>query len=706
MEYTVDNPSLKALLESKKENKQLVSKVQSIQLVNYYEVYNIVEKCTKDVEHLRDLFVKHVKPEEIKDKKLSSFTITSSDQATYTIATTKKSILLSEIDLLHRVFPDLKSISLYMFNLRYDEEKDIADANADNTVSSIDMTFNTLPAKMSKLITYIFNSYGKHLTTLKIKKGGNISSKDKKWENLSQKIVSDGELLLEHNYLLPKLETVEICQFYQMFPAAAFAKTLSKSNCLLQHASFIGVAQSDSILTHLKKMAKESLKTLALDTRDFPKLHDLTTFPLESLSLRWADNTAIDINAVLNALPHLKSLELGYDMDYKQLQESKTKLTQKTSLQSVALHHVIIDQATLDKIAVDLPTVSKLTLSSCKFGSSRLSVEEKITLLNYPLEELILDNCALYFNKKDGIEKRLINKLNININSDCNYTAEIVSKARASMAKFEHVSNVDNQFSYTCFSETAARPTNTLTIILKSIGSIKLDTMGLKAVEFQSDGISRLEPALADVDNIDYDDTIESLVEETIIQAEEIDEEQIIEEIDQEQDIEEIGQEQVIEEIDEEAAVAFIENEGSTAAEDSTGEEGKSDGEDPLLTKSQLKQIQKLQEMDQDFTTAAETDSTSTDDSEIEEEEDLTQRRSMRVRHISTIITTRELREHKRVRYDFSDESSQESESEDDDKPVRNTREKKRMRKSVKAFKSAEPVIKVYPSKRLEGYYK
>ncbi|KAK4509735.1 uncharacterized protein ATC70_007037 [Mucor velutinosus] len=705
MEYT-DKHSLKLLLKSKREDEELVSKVESVQLVNQHEICNIVDKCTENVEHLRDLFVKHLSSEEIKEKNTSSFTITSLDKTNCTIVTRQKTISLGDIDLLHRVFPNLNSINLYMFNLRYDEEESIAEANADNTVSSIDMTFNTFPANMSKLVMYILKSYGKHLTTLKIKKGGNISSKDKKWEDLSQGIVNDGELLLKHNYQLSKLKSVEISHFYQRFPTAAFVEVLSKSNCALQHAAFIGVAQSDSIVMHLKKMAKESFKDLALDTYDFPKLQDLSTFPLESLFLRWADNTAIDINAALSALPQLRKLDLGYDMDYNQLKESKTQLKQNTPLQSLTLHHVIIDKDILDTVAVDLPPLSKLTLSNCKFGSSRVSVQEKITLLNYRLRELVLDNCALYFNKKDSIEKRHINKLNINIDSDRKYTAEIVSKVRASMAKYEHISNVENQFSYSCFSETAVRPTNTLTLTLKSIESIKLDTMGLKAVKFQSDGVSHSEPALAGVDNADYGELIENLIEESIAQEEAVVEKQVVEEVD-----EEIVEQQVIEEIDADAVMESLENEESAAVKESKEEENENDSEYQLLTESEIKRIKTLQEMDKDFAAATETDSSTTDESDIEEEgeeEGLARRRSMRVRQISASITMRELRKRKRVRYNSSDETSQESdsESEDDDKPVRSARKRKREREFIKSIKSTQPVIKVYPSKRLQGYYK
>ncbi|KAL9541648.1 hypothetical protein MBANPS3_009002 [Mucor bainieri] len=697
MEYQ-DYSSLKQLLESNKENQQLILTVESIQVVNQHEVCNIIEKCTENVEHLRDLFVKHLNPEEIKEKDSPSFTITSSDKATYTIAIKQKAISLGDIDRLHRVFPNLKSISLYMFNLRYDKEDDTVEANADNSVSSIDITLNTFPVNMSKLVMYIFNGYGKHLTTLKMKKGGNVSNKDKKWQDPPQVIVDDGKLLLKHKYQLPKLETVEVCHFYQSFPTAAFAEALSESNCALHHAAFIGVAQSDFIVMHLKKMAKETLRTLALGTQDYPKLQDLDLFPLNSLSLRWADKTAIDVNAVLNALPQLKSLDLGYDVEYSQLQESKTKLKHKTHLQSITLHRGIIDEKVLDTIAADVPSVTKLTLSSCKFGSSRVSMEEKITLLNYRLKELVLDNCALHFNKKDSIEKRHINKLNINIDSGRKYTAKIASKARASMAKYEHVSNVGNQFSYICFSETTARPTNTLTIMLKSIGCIKLDTMGLKAVQFQSDAASP-EQTLAELDGDNYGDWTEDVVEESIATEAIVVEEQLIEEGD-----EEIVEEQVVEKIEEEIVVAPTD--GSLAATEDNSEY-------QLLTASEARRIKRLQEMDKDFTTPTETDATS-DDSDMEES--IAEQRSMRARQTSA-ITTRELSKRKRVNHESSDdfdeqsdsesesqlesesESESQSESEEEYKPVRSARETKR----IKSIKYTKPIIKVYPSKRLAG---
>ncbi|KAF1806561.1 hypothetical protein FB192DRAFT_1351006 [Mucor lusitanicus] len=727
MEYT-DKTSLKVLLESNRENEQQALAVESIQLVNQHEVYNIVEKCTDNVVHLRDLFVQHLKLDELRDKNLSSFTITSDDKTSYTIAIKQKTISLDAIDLLHRVFPNLKSISLYMFNLRYDEEENVLEANADNTVSHIDMTFNTFPVNMSKLIMYIFDSYGKRLTTLKIKKGGNISSKDKKWEDLSQEVVHDGELLLKHNYQLPKLETVELCHFYQKFPASAFVEALLKSNCALQHAAFIGVSQSDSIIMHLKKMATESLKTLALDTYDFPNLKDLGAFPLESLSLRWADGTAIDINAALDALPHLKDLDLGYDVDYNQLEEGKTALKQKASLQSITLHHVIIDRNILDKLAADMPTLSKLTLSSCKFGSSRVSTEEEITLLNYQLKELVLDNCALYCSKKDSIEKRQINKLNINIDSDCKYTAEIVSKARASMAKFEHVSNVKNQFAYSCFSETVVRPTNTLAIMLKSIETIKLDTMGLKAVEFESDSISHPRQTVAHVDdNADYDghdNLVEDVLEVSSVAEQVVVKEQVIEEEGDEEILEEIVEEQVVEEqIIQEVDMALGDNsqkdEGSTAAEDSKEEE---DSEYQMLTVSEIKRIKKIQEMDKDFAVSSETDSTTSEESETDEEEDeeeraLPRRKSSRFNKEKspTATSIRELRKRKRVSYSSSTDSDQDSNVEsseyedddsDDDEPVRSAREKKRMRKFMDDIRFTKPIIKLYPSKSLEGYYR
>ncbi|EPB92259.1 hypothetical protein HMPREF1544_00828 [Mucor circinelloides 1006PhL] len=697
MEYANEN-SLKALLESKKQNHGLASAVESIYLVNQYEVPNIVEKCTEKVEHLRDLFVKHLKPEEIREKKTLSFTIASSDQTSYTIAIKQKTVSLGEIDLLHRVFPNLKAINLYMFNLRYDAEETIDEADTNSAVSSIDMTLNTFPYNISKLIMYIFNRHGKNLTAFRINKGGNISNKDKKWQNLSEQVAKDGQSLLAHRYDLPKLETVEVCHFYQKFPMTAFVEALSRSNCVLQRASFIGVAKPDAIVLHLKKMAKDSLKTLALGTYEFPKLQDLQTFPLESLSLRWADSNTIDINSALNALPHIKDLDLGYDLDYIRLEESKAKLDQGTSLENLTLHHAVIDKHILDKIATDLPNLTKLTLSSCKFGSSRASVEETVHLLNYRLRELVLDNCALYFNKKDSIEKRQINKLNINIDSDRKYTAEIISKAKASMAKYEHVSNVKNQFSYTCLSETIARPTNTLTIMLKTIETIKLDTMGLKAVEFKADDIPDLEttsPATQEkeADNVEYGELFESLIEENVEQNDIEQEYAEIQSIEREQVVEEqIIEEQVIEKVVVTMTDKPMENEKFTVEEnDGDSDEEKADNNDRRMT-----------EMDKDFTIATDIDSTSSGESEEEEEEDLALRRSLRVRKVSASITERELRKRKRVIYNSSDESGQES---DDDKPVRSTREKKRMRKFIQSIKSARPVIKVYPSKSLEGYY-
>lgn len=697
MEYANEN-SLKALLESKKQNHGLASAVESIYLVNQYEVPNIVEKCTEKVEHLRDLFVKHLKPEEIREKKTLSFTIASSDQTSYTIAIKQKTVSLGEIDLLHRVFPNLKAINLYMFNLRYDAEETIDEADTNSAVSSIDMTLNTFPYNISKLIMYIFNRHGKNLTAFRINKGGNISNKDKKWQNLSEQVAKDGQSLLAHRYDLPKLETVEVCHFYQKFPMTAFVEALSRSNCVLQRASFIGVAKPDAIVLHLKEMAKDSLKTLALGTYEFPKLQDLQTFPLESLSLRWADSNTIDINSALNALPHIKDLDLGYDLDYIRLEESKAKLDQGTSLENLTLHHAVIDKHILDKIATDLPNLTKLTLSSCKFGSSRASVEETVHLLNYRLRELVLDNCALYFNKKDSIEKRQINKLNINIDSDRKYTAEIISKAKASMAKYEHVSNVKNQFSYTCLSETIARPTNTLTIMLKTIETIKLDTMGLKAVEFKADDIPDLEttsPATQEkeADNVEYGELFESLIEENVEQNDIEQEYAEIQSIEREQVVEEqIIEEQVIEKVVVTMTDKPMENEKFTVEEnDGDSDEEKADNNDRRMT-----------EMDKDFTIATDIDSTSSGESEEEEEEDLALRRSLRVRKVSASITERELRKRKRVIYNSSDESGQES---DDDKPVRSTREKKRMRKFIQSIKSARPVIKVYPSKSLEGYY-
>ncbi|KAL7327621.1 hypothetical protein PS15p_206030 [Mucor circinelloides] len=707
MEYANEN-SLKALLESKKQNQGLVSAVEYIYLVNQHEVPNIVDKCTEKVEHLRDLFVKHLKPEEIREKKAPSFTVASSDQTSYTIAIKQKTVSLGEIDLLHRVFPNLKAINLYMFNLRYDTEETVDEADTNSTVSSIDITLNTFPYNISKLIMYIFNRYGKNLTAFKINKGGNISSKEKKWKDLSEQIINDGKLLLAHSYHLPKLETVEVCHFYQKFPMTAFVEALSRSNCVLQRASFIGVAKSDAIVLHLKKMAKDSLKTLALGTYEFPKLQDLQTFSLESLSLRWADSNTIDINSALNALPHIKNLDLGYDLDYIRLQESKAKLDQGTSLENLTLHHAVIDKYILDKIATDLPNLTKLTLSSCKFGSSRASVEETVYLLNYRLRELVLDNCALYFNKKDSIEKRQINKLNIDIDSNRKYAAEIISKAKASMAKYEHVSNVKNQFSYTCLSETIERPTHTLTIMLKTIETIKLDTMGLKAVEFKADDIPDLETTLPatqekEADNVEYGELFESLIEENV---EENDIEQDyteIQNIEREQVVEEqIIEEQVIEKVVVTMTDKPMVNEEFIFEEnDEDSDEEKADGND-----SQMK------EMDKDFTIATDTDSTSSGESGEEEEEDLAVRRSLRVRKVTASITERELRKRKRVRYNSSDESDQESESEseskseaDDDKPIRSTREKKRMRKFIQSIKSVRPVIKVYPSKSLEGYY-
>lgn len=647
MNFITEN-SIKAFLQSTKEDRQLASSVESVQLINHHELSNIVEKCTKDVQHLRDLFVEHLSAEEIKEKTTSSFTIISPDESTYTIVIKQKAILLEEIDLLHRVFPNLKSMELYMFNLRLDDANDSKISMADNIISNIDMTFNTFPLDMGKFIMYLFGGYGENLKSLKLKKGGNISNKDQKWNEPASTIIQDGKKLLENNFHLPKLETVEICHFYQNFPMVEFVECLTESGCVLQHAAFIGVAKSEQVVLHLKNMAQKSLKSLALDTYKFPNLETLKVFPLESLSLRWGDATAIDIVSTVNILPNIKELDLGYDVDYVHFSPKKdTKVNHKVSLESLTLYHAIFDKIMLENVAQYLPKLVKLKLSHCKFGSSRTSFEESLSLKNYHLKQLILENCSLYSNKKDSIEKRMINKLNISIDSAFNYNAKITSKNQATMAKYENLSNVENEFSYCCFSETISRPTNTLSIFLKSIKLIKFDEIGLKSVEFYTE--SAVTPT-ENTDNIENDNFIDNFMEE------DIEEENL--ELDDEKEIE---------------------------AQDLLNDVGK-------------EKFKKVLEADTNYSYPS-TESSSSSDEEEEEERFVLKRKSMRIKKVST-RSERLFRSRKRVKHNHSTSDNEKDEDDDDSEETRD-----RLKAFIENIKLYKPVIYVYPVKTMQGYY-
>lgn len=653
MNFITEN-SIKDFLQNVKEDSQLASSVESVQLINHHEISNIVEKCTKDIQHLRDLFVEHLSAEEIKEKTTSSFTIISLDETTYTIVIKQKAILLEEIDLLHRVFPNLKSIELYMFNLRLDERNISKISMAENAISNIDMTFNAFPPDMSKFVMYLFDGYGENLKSLKLKKGGNISNKDQKWDEPASAITQNGKKLLENNFYLPKLENVEICHFYQYFPMAEFVKCLAESGCVLQHAAFIGVAKSEQIVLHLKTMAQKSLKSLALDTYKFPNLETLKTFPLESLSLRWGDATVIDIISTLNVLPNIKELDLGYDVNYVHFSSEKySKLNCKVSLESLTLYHAILDNIVLENVAQYLPKLVNMNLSNCKFGSSRVSSEESLSLKNFHLKQLILENCSLYSNKKDSIEKRMINKLNVIIDSPSNYNAKITSKNQASMAKYESLSNVKNEFSYYCFSETTSRPTNTLNIFLKFIKLIKLDETGLKSIEFYTK--SAIRPR-EDIDNFENDDFVESFVEEDI----------------EEKDLE-LGDEKEIEVQD-------------------------------LLNDIEKKKLKNSQEADNNYLYLS-TDSSSSSDDEEEEERFVLKRKSMRLKNVST-RSERLIRSKKRVKYnhDISDNGEDEEENEvNDNDNSEKTRD--RLKAFIENIRLYKPVIYVYPVKTMQGYY-
>lgn len=648
MNFITEN-SIKAFLQRAKEDRQLASSVESIQLINHHELSNIVEKCTKDVQHLRDLFVEHLSAEEMKEKTTSSFTIISPDESIYTIVIKQKAILLEEIGLLHRVFPNLKSMELYMFNLRLDEANDSKICMADNIISNIDMTFNTFPLDMGKFIMYLFGGYGENLKSLKLKKGGNISNKDQKWNEPASTIIQDGKKLLENNFHLPKLETVEICHFYQNFPMVEFVECLAESGCVLQHAAFIGVAKSEQVMLHLKNMAQKSLKSLALDTYKFPNLETLKVFPLESLSLRWGDATAIDIVSTINVLPNIKELDLGYDVDYVHFSPKKdAKVNHKVSLESLTLYHAIFDKIMLENVARYLPKLVKLKLSHCKFGSSRASFEESLSLKNYHLKQLILENCSLYSNKKDSIEKRMINKLNISIDSTFNYNAKITSKNQATMAKYENLSNVENEFSYCCFSETISRPTNTLNIFLKSIKLIKLDEIGLKSVEFYTE--SAVTPT-ENTDNIGNDNSIESFMEE------DIEEENL--ELDDEKEIE---------------------------AQD-------------LLNDVGEEKFKKLQEADTNYSYSSTESSSSGVEEEEEGERFVLKRKSMRIKKVST-RSERLFRSRKRVKHNHSTSDNEKDEDDDDSEETRD-----RLKAFIENIKLYKPVIYVYPVKTMQGYY-
>ncbi|KAI8643196.1 hypothetical protein BD408DRAFT_415423 [Parasitella parasitica] len=719
MEFTKEN-SLKALLQDAKKNEQLAPFVRSIQVVNHSEVLNIVEKCSESTAYLRDLFVKHLKTSEIKDKNTSTFTIASPDKINYTIVVKQKTISLMEIDLFQHVFPHLKSVYLFMFNLRYDEIDGLTTNKVANTISSIDMTFNTTPADISKLIMYVFDSYGENLEALKIKRGGGVMNKDTKWEEPSDEIANYGTKLLEHKYCLPNLETVEISQFYQYFPMAEFVECLSQSNCVLKHVSFIGVAKADSIASHLKNVASKSLKSLALDIYEYPNLQDLQDFPLEFLSLRWGDSTTIDIISVIGTFPRLKRLDLGYDVDYVNLDESKGQLNQAAVLESLTLHHAIIDKNVLEKLAHFLPKLNDLKLSNCKFGASRTSIEEVISLENYHLQQLILENCSLYSNKRDSVEKRIINKLYIVINSKTSYSAEITSKNRARMAKFENISNIDNTFSYYCFNENMPRPTNTLKILLKSIKYVKFDSMGFKALTFTSDcaAYSDLYESFTKVD-IPNDGLIVNIKKETSfkethdknVNERKEDGGKVNHDDDEKEDVEKEESNENNDENDEDGEEGKEkdedkdEEEKGEEEEEEEEEEKKHDSENELSV-AETNRIEKLQEADQDYTSSEDTDSSSSDSEE--EEEELSRRRSLRVRNVPININKRDLRKRKKVRYNSdvpSEEFSEDSSSNENDTDEVSNRDANRMRAFIRNAKLYKPIIRLYPYKSAPGYY-
>lgn len=582
--------------------------------------------------------------------------------------TKSKSLPLRDLARYHTVMPNLKSIRLYMLNM------DINDVNttfSNNNIEEIDIILNAYTGSTADLLMHIFKSYESSLKTLKLERNKNTSKPSKQDEDNVEYIPNSRELN-NSQFKLYHLETLVIKYFYQSLPTAELIQALLTADCKLKHASCIGLNDEGcTLLSKLLDASRHTLESLAISSLDRPDSSLLQGLhALKSLSLFWSNTEQhVDVIRFLMLLPQLISLELGYEGKHGVLSHDVVNLEKYTALNKLAFINLIIKGDEFSHMHEHIPHLTEIGLYNCKFGAQRTDMEANLSLKDYSLKSLLVEDGHLYYSKKDKQRsKRAICKYIITMESNVEMTGYIAGKTKATSRVEENISMLSNTFSYVCVANNATtKPLPVLNINVQLLEVLQLDKNGLKAAHFR---------AVQD----EADQVINSAIED---QASEALPSEILGEIDQDYAafaFDDYGMD--LPELEELEAQA-TENEQTEEIDffaDDTGEheineEGSIDEDNDQIEEDEIKNDQEVlehtvrkrrTESDSDYTSEDVVSSSESDSSDEEESTNI--RRSTRL--ASTIPQrTRGAAQRKNKRHRlFSDESPEEEENDDERK--------------------------------------
>lgn len=387
----------------------------------------------------------------------------------YNNASKKK--LKVTLDLLAEItstIPTLKNIKFDNINFKVERDDSMMNNDNDyNSIESVEISLGNTVTSPATLLNSIVASYHKNLKRIKLVTG---ERKDKwlPYNGGSDDLVDIMSFQTE-GIELKHLESVDISFFGYLIDTDRFLDELAKTKSKLKDLTLRGCVYGRSVLYTITNYYYQSLESLELSTEYYCNLSSLKTMEkLTHFSYVWENlEEKVDIIKILMMVPNLTSLKLGYSKIHGDLINNMTNFEVYNNLFQLSLQNLNLLGTEVDRLAEQLPNLREIYFTKCKFGKSKIRLENEATLFlkNFTLKKLILDSCSLYYSKKEVKNKRPITKFKFDILQQEPYAVALESTLDEN--KKGSILADGDRFMY----QTSNEKENTLIIKITSLGT-------------------------------------------------------------------------------------------------------------------------------------------------------------------------------------------------------------------------------------------
>ncbi|KAI9475996.1 MAG: hypothetical protein EXX96DRAFT_575386, partial [Benjaminiella poitrasii] len=397
-----------------------------------------------------------------------------------------RTINLDDLLLFSKILPNLESIKLDMFYINTDKPTAVKDIYK---IKYLDIRIPGPLDSEANFFTYVLKSYNSSLRSFNFERDEAQWAKDQsKWKKWRVRGLPDETQLKKCRVSLPCLKSLALNYLHYTSPVQILSEVLARSNCALEHFSIISSADPTDFLPNLMKDNYATLNKLSIVSHHEFDYRQLTAAKfLKTLHCRHCipDKPVVIID-IMRLLPSLEELDVGFEGNLGTLRRPKLDSAGTYNLTKLTLSYICLKGSELSHLHVYIPHLSDITLSNCRIGRTESGSEERLSLKNYDLKTLIIENCKLYSARNDS-KHPVIGKYKVQLTTDDKYEASITSKAKGCSKEEEYLSTRDsNTFCYTALTNRKflAFEASTLKIYINTLKSLKCDKKGLNSIGF------------------------------------------------------------------------------------------------------------------------------------------------------------------------------------------------------------------------------